>query len=712
MDELDRFSNDRESEIERLCNNNHQDFVSSVNQLLNVRKGTVDLTEEILKLNQSIQKSTDKLVEQKKALVDSRDVRQNIDEATQALRLCLEVLGLANRVGDLLKQKKHYSALRTLDELQNVHLKEVMQYDVADMIQKSVPAMQGMVKEAVMTDLNSWLYRIRESSVLLGQVAFDQTELRRRRQKERIEKSPYLRSFKLNSAIELVLDEREEFDILDNENVNINFTPLFECLHIHEALGERDEFRVTYANVRRQQKELLLSGSLTLSNEDISSLNKLLEDICGFAIIERATMKKTMSFRSAVDVDELWDSMCKKAISIITPALDNITQADALLRIKNVLALFIQTMDSWDYSVEALDGFLLVLFAKYSQRLKTEFSADFKEIVTSDDYMPMPINSLEEYDNVVNVSWYKPDKERDQLEFPIVLPFSQMYPLCCIDIRNFLNKYYFFSDEYFTHQSAIDEELKSSLDELLCDQVCTSLVERLTSKYLGQIVQILINLEQFEYACHELEILLAEARQSNHGGSTSLKATERFRSEKKTAENRIFELVNSKIDDLVETAEYDWMATKKLEEPSEYLQQMTLWMRNIMSSTLLGLPKDIKGLIYFDALNHIATSILALPMSDSVKKINKNAVAALDMDIRYLMEFVDSLNEPLLPTIFEELRQTIDLLQSDNAEEFYSIDTRMRRYASVTPINGPVLLEKLVSGAAPVSRLARFRQGG
>lgn len=195
MFELGRFSDEREQEIERLCNNNHQDFVSSVNQLLTVRKGTVDLTEEILKLNQSIQVSTEKLVEQKKALVDSRDVRQNIDEATQALRLCLEVLGLANRVGDLLRSKKHYAALRTLDELQNVHLKEVMQYDVAEMIRKSVPAMQGMVKEAVMTDLNSWLYRIRESSVLLGQVAFDQTELRRRRQKERIEKSPYLRKF-------------------------------------------------------------------------------------------------------------------------------------------------------------------------------------------------------------------------------------------------------------------------------------------------------------------------------------------------------------------------------------------------------------------------------------------------------------------------------------------------------------------------------------
>jgi exocyst complex component 6 len=193
MDELNQFSRRCEIEIEQLCNNNHQDFVASVNQLLTVRKGTVDLTEEILKLSQSIQKSTDTLVEKKKALVGSREVRQNIDEATQALRSCLEVLGLANRVGELLRQKKHYPALRTLDELQNVHLKEVATYDVADTIQNAVPAMRGMVKEAVMTDLNSWLYRIRESSVLLGQVAFDQTELRRRRQRERIEKSPYLR---------------------------------------------------------------------------------------------------------------------------------------------------------------------------------------------------------------------------------------------------------------------------------------------------------------------------------------------------------------------------------------------------------------------------------------------------------------------------------------------------------------------------------------
>lgn len=44
--------------------------------------------------------------------------------------------------------------------------------------------------------------------------------------------------------------------------------------------------------------------------------------------------------------------------------------------------------------------------------------------------------------------------------FPCVLPFSQMYPLCCIDIRNFLNQFYFFANDDFSHPDVIDDTLK------------------------------------------------------------------------------------------------------------------------------------------------------------------------------------------------------------------------------------------------------------
>jgi len=36
-----------------------------------------------------------------------------------------------------------------------------------------------------------------------------------------------------------------------------------------------------------------------------------------------------------------------------------------------------------------------------------------------------------------------------------------MYPLCCIDIRNFLNQIYLFSDDNFDRSSIIDDNLKN-----------------------------------------------------------------------------------------------------------------------------------------------------------------------------------------------------------------------------------------------------------
>lgn len=297
-----QYLGEREAEIERICNTNHQGFMTSVNQLLRVREGTISLTSEILGLNESILSSTEKLAAQKKSLVESRGVRQNIAEATIVLQDCLEVLRSSNQVHDLLGRKNHYSALRALAELQNVHLKEINDFKIAQMIQKSVPMTERLISEAVMADLNTWLLRIREASQFLGEVAFYNTEQRRTRQKDRAETSSYLSNFKLNSALELVSDENEEFNILENEDVQVDFAPLFECMHIHNALGQSDKFRAAYALTRRQQKDLLMPASITLTDVEAASLSELLEGIAGFAIVEKATIKKAPELRSTADV--------------------------------------------------------------------------------------------------------------------------------------------------------------------------------------------------------------------------------------------------------------------------------------------------------------------------------------------------------------------------------------------------------------------------
>lgn len=66
------------------------------------------------------------------------------------------------------------------------------------------------------------------------------------------------------------------------------------------------------------------------------------------------------------------------------------------------------------------------------------------------------------------------------------------------------------------------------------------------------------------------------------------------------------------------------MALTATEEPSSYMQTLTQYLSNIMTSTLLGLPREIKELIYFDALSHAAERILVglffLLLSSLLKK--------------------------------------------------------------------------------------------
>lgn len=748
LQDLSRFAADKETEIERECSANHTGFVNSVNQLLRIREGTVSLTNEILELSHAISESTEKLANEKKALVESRGVRQNINEAKDALNDCLEVLRLTNQVEDLLSQKKYYAALRALDELQSVHLEAVTQYKLSEIIQRSIPVTQKKIAETVMTDLNTWLFRVREMSQYLGELSFYHTNLRKDRLRERTERNSYLSNFKLNSAIELVADEHEEFDILTTEDLEVDFTTLFEALHIHQTLNETDKFRLDYANNRKTQKDLLLNPStvLNLNEEDLSGLHTILEDIAGFSIMERATMKKVPDLRTHADVEDLWDSLNHTAISHITKALPAVDNAEHLLKIKELIVTYIQTMSTYSYSTLLMSNLLLTLFDKYTDLLNHRFSEDFVEIVTTDDYMPMPIQNGEEFEKVINVSWYTPDQDPSTIRFPTVFPFSQMYPLCCINIRNFLNQFYFFADDSFPNPipGIIDTKLLTSLDDLLTSKVCNRLVAALSSQYLGQVVQILVNLDHFETACHELEKLLIQARTSSSSTSLSplhtaissasttrpsstitttapttihLNATTQFTLHKKTAENRIFELVNSKVTDLIDTSEYDWLTHHRPPPPpnneSEYIAALTQYLSNIMSSVLLPLPDSLKNLMLFNAISHTASSILNLPMSNTVTRITTSAVAQLRIDVDALTAYVQTLpTAPILLESLDELIQTVALMETDSPEEFYDISLRNKKYRNVDPLKGPVLLEKVVKDApAPANSVGR-RSGG
>lgn len=97
----------------------------------------------------------------------------------------------------------------------------------------------------------------------------------------------------------------------------------------------------------------------------------------------------------------------------------------------------------------------------------------------------MQVDDADEFSKIISVCWMKEvDVDALQLSvpvgvvlqldhsltghlppstsqsFPLAMPFSQAYPMCCIDIRNFVDLFYQFVDGVSNHHKDTDELLR------------------------------------------------------------------------------------------------------------------------------------------------------------------------------------------------------------------------------------------------------------
>jgi exocyst complex component 6 len=114
---LKQLVENKDKEIEEICGENYQDFVSSVNTLLTVRQYTNNLQDKITTLDGSVHSVGKALLAKKKQLLELKSTAANLDTAIDALQSCLSLLDVVQRVGDMIKQGKFWSALRVGPDL-------------------------------------------------------------------------------------------------------------------------------------------------------------------------------------------------------------------------------------------------------------------------------------------------------------------------------------------------------------------------------------------------------------------------------------------------------------------------------------------------------------------------------------------------------------------------------------------------------------------
>lgn len=102
----------KDAEIEGTCTENYQEFISSISTLFTIKSYTTNLREKITTLDESVGHLGRGLVEKKRTLLQSKKTASNLDEAIDTFQACLKLLDVIDRIGDMIKEGRFWSALR------------------------------------------------------------------------------------------------------------------------------------------------------------------------------------------------------------------------------------------------------------------------------------------------------------------------------------------------------------------------------------------------------------------------------------------------------------------------------------------------------------------------------------------------------------------------------------------------------------------------
>ncbi|KAF9534726.1 rsec15 [Crepidotus variabilis] len=680
----------KDAEIEKICSENYQDFISSVSTLFTVKSYTDKMKENITSLDTSVAQLGGGLVEKKRALLQSKKTAANLDEAIDNLQACLRVLDVVDRVGDMIRQGKYWSALRSLEDIQSMPPTSLSQTPFFQHLLSSLPSLRGQIKDAVTASMKQWLLEIRNISAEVGRQAVEAMESRMKRWRQRREKDALLRPNRVGSAVEMITYEKIEFNVLDNENLHVDFKPLFQCIHIYTTLDSLSDLQKSYQADRKAQSDLILPSPLPLA-----SLPSLIQEISGFFIVESHVLETTNTFRSERDVEELWDALVARLTTAIDYSLRKENDAGNFLKVKENLLSFMMTVETYSYSSTSLSSFIIVLFEKYARLLETEFTKRFEDIVNEDEQYAMKSESDEELAKVLETVWIE-EPERKEIQaasFSLPLPWSQTFYLCCQEIRTFIQKFYAFVEGVNQHRD-IDELLSKSLDNLLSKSISEAIAKRLAStRAMAQVAQIVTNLEHFQVACGELGRSLTNLRSTQRGGIIRLSSTSSFQSTISRSLQRMSNLINSKLDQCFELSEYDWTPKSRETSPSMYLYELANWLTTVVDS--LAIKESYKEEAYKGAMGYISECLMDFLTGRDIPMMNDNAISNILIDVDFLEDILKQIGRAHLSSVFAELRLTTSIPLSGTVQEYLVPANRQASYSAVKPKRLQSLLEKL-----------------
>uniref|UniRef100_H2R0K2 Exocyst complex component n=1 Tax=Pan troglodytes TaxID=9598 RepID=H2R0K2_PANTR len=674
MEKLDACIRNHDKEIEKMCNFHHQGFVDAITELLKVRTDAEKLKVQVTDTNRRFQDAGKEVIVHTEDIIRCRIQQRNITTVVEKLQLCLPVLEMYSKLKEQMSAKRYYSALKTMEQLENVYFPWVSQYRFCQLMIENLPKLREDIKEISMSDLKDFLESIRKHSDKIGETAMKQAQHQKtfsvslqKQNKMKFGKNMYINRDRIpEERNETVLkhsleeeDENEE-EVLTVQDL-VDFSPVYRCLHIYSVLGDEETFENYYRKQRKKQARLVLQPQSNMS-------------------------------------------YC--------------TDPDLVLELKNLIVIFADTLQGYGFPVNRLFDLLFEIRDQYNETLLKKWAGVFRDIFEEDNYSPIPVVNEEEYKIVISKFPFQ-DPDLEKQSFPKKFPMSQSVPHIYIQVKEFIYASLKFSESLHRSSTEIDDMLRKSTNLLLTRTLSSCLLNLIRKPHIGltELVQIIINTTHLEQACKYLEDFITNitniSQETVH--TTRLYGLSTFKDARHAAEGEIYTKLNQKIDEFVQLADYDWTMSEPDGRASGYLMDLINFLRSIFQ-VFTHLPGKVAQTACMSACQHLSTSLMQMLLDSELKQISMGAVQQFNLDVIQCELFASS--EPVpgfqgdtLQLAFIDLRQLLDLFMVwDWSTYLADYGQPASKYLRVNPNTALTLLEKMKDTSKKNNIFAQFRK--
>ncbi|XP_048406904.1 exocyst complex component 6-like isoform X3 [Stegostoma tigrinum] len=729
MEKLEARIRNHDREIEKMCNFHHQGFVDAITELLKVRSNAGKLKVQVTETNRRLQDAGKEVISQSEEMIRCRIQQRNIATTVEKLQLCLPVLEMYSKVKEQMKAKRYYSALKTMELLENTYLPQVYQYRFCQIMTENIPRLREEIKEISMSDLKDFLESIRKHSDKIGEMAMKQSQQQRifnsvvkKQTNTSHERKLYIAnsmdSDHMDEArLEQFHDEEEyEEEVLTAQDL-VDFSPVYRCLHIYTILGDRETFENYYRKQRRKQAGLVLQPQSNM-HETVEGYRKYFNQIVGFFVVEDHILHATQGLVTRAFTDELWNMALSKIIAVLRTHSSYCTDPDLILELKNLIVVYADTLQGYGFPVNRLFDLLLEIRDQYSETLLKKWAFVFREIFASDNCSPIPVANEEEYRTIISRFPFH-DLELEKQPFPKRFPVSQSVPEIYKEFKEFIYASLKFSESLHRSSTEIDDMLRKSTNLLLTRTLSGCLQSLIKKQHIGltELVQIIINTTHLEQACKYLEDFITNitnvSPETVH--TTRLYGLSTFKDARHAAEGEIYTKLNHKIDEFIQLADYEWTMTEPNGRASGYLMDLINFLRSTFQ-VFTHLPGKVAQTACMSACKHLSTSLMQLLLDAEVKQLSMGAIQQFNLDVIQCELFASS--EPVpgfqgdtLQLAFIDLRQLLDLFMVwDWSTYLADYGQATSKYLRVNPSTALILLEKMKETNKKNNIFSQFRK--